>query len=144
MKKENVLNKLEGCKIEKYLCHFYEHNKNDCIDKLYSCINFPCKFDKDGKCKGRDSFNNCCCDKCVEAKGYLEYNKSKEEIKIYKKYWNNETGFYNKNSGCSLPIHLRSSTCVSYLCEFAKKEIDEKSKKIFNVLKVLIRINYMR
>lgn len=80
-----------------------------------------------------------CCSDCAKSDGYLYVdNRSYEEEQALKKRygWDNKLGFKTE-SGCSLPLHLRSTTCVSFYCEnisnsnrFAREALEARRETV--------------
>lgn len=60
-----------------------------------------------------------CCSDCAKSDGYLyvDDRSYEEQAQLKKSYgWDKKLGFKTA-SGCSLPLHLRSTTCISFYCE---------------------------
>lgn len=60
-----------------------------------------------------------CCSDCAKSDGYLYVDDRPfgEQQRLKRQYgWDKKLGFKTE-SGCSLPLHLRSTTCVSFYCE---------------------------
>ena len=113
-------------------------------------FNFPCNFDKYGRCiKSVDSM--CCCRYCATVIGYIHNirpNNSVENkldaIKKYADLYNITTGFWNKDKGCVLPHDMRSTTCIGFVCHHAHDEFKTlNGKKITQFLKLLKEYNHL-
>ena len=83
---------------------------------------YPCDFDKYGRCLKRRS-PMCCCSNCGIYIGYLDkirpvgnIKQVSEMIKKYARLYNKETGFWRKSKGCALPRNMRSTTCLGFIC----------------------------
>jgi len=60
-----------------------------------------------------------CCKDCADSDGYLYRDDVSEEAIEELKVsfgWSSVSGFKSEK-GCRLPLHLRSTTCVSFYCE---------------------------
>ena len=106
-------------------------------------INFNCGFDVNGFCiPHKNSFYSngmCCCKGCYYNIGYL-WCIHKLDISTYVRYFRVKIGFWRRGKGCILPRELRSSTCVSYMCEancnlLEKVELNSIGKKLRTVEK---------
>jgi hypothetical protein len=61
------------------------------------------------KCPGN------CCDDCYHTDGYLFLSKEQTEEKKKRFGWTKQRGFKGE-TGCKLPPHERSATCLSFAC----------------------------
>lgn len=102
------------------------------IAEMTNKIYYGCDF-QDGICTklNEDLKTNpnaskmCCCNQCGNHIGYLNYIQNNSEVlKMISSLFHPVLGFWKKDTGCSLPRKYRSSTCLSYRCDLAKKRYD--------------------
>lgn len=112
------------------------------LAQLTGEIIFRCGFDKQGKCKGsRDEDGSwlqgprCCCSGCALSLGYLK-KVSKGQANVIRKLWDKATGFWKKGKGCTLPHKYRSPTCLSFLCDSARKRHSVALERVGGLLNV--------
>jgi hypothetical protein len=80
-----------------------------------STLDFGCRFDCDGGCSKRTSFDKrACCSNCAFMFGYLKTLPA-EAVDICVANFKLGNGFWTP-TGCTLPWKYRSSTCMSYRC----------------------------
>jgi hypothetical protein len=97
-------------------------------------IDFKCGF-VNGRCiRARDKKAShlvkcgCCCSNCADHLGYLDIIGWHEGVRIkylreYERLFDSKNGFFVKGRGCSLPRHMRSSTCLTFSCDPGVYEI---------------------
>lgn len=61
-------------------------------------------------------YSHYCCDGCSKSDGYLKY-------RIEGEHYPEE--FLDEHTGCKLPIHLRSITCLTHICEERRAAMDK-------------------
>jgi len=74
---------------------------------------FPCDF-RNGVCGSRTD-PRCCCQWCDQEIGYLKSINLKS-LRKYAEAFSAKTGFWRQKVGCILSRNLRSTTCVSFIC----------------------------
>jgi len=92
--------------------------------EIVESIDFGCGF-IDGKCVAVDRRNatasiqldQICCRACHHNIGYLK-TKEAELPAEYQPYFFYPNGFLTE-TGCGLPIEMRSHRCVIYVCKYA-------------------------
>ena len=103
------------------------------LANLTSKINYGCNF-VDGKCK-EDRTEMCCCSSCYSSSGHFQERfltgdaneeAIEKELLYYVKKHKEYVGFWRKGKGCVLPRERRSSTCLTYNCNFDNFSIKEK------------------
>jgi hypothetical protein len=55
-------------------------------------------------------------------------------IDEYCSAWNRETGFFEKGVGCKLDRRLRSSICLSYVCDEVRKTMTELELAVLRLM----------
>jgi len=98
---------------------------------LTSYIKFNCNFNEAGLCKQRTNSDwhksnpkatMCCCQGCRACVGYIYHLPADPGvIKVYADNYDMETGFWRADKGCILPRSHRSSTCLTYNCDYNEK-----------------------
>lgn len=121
--------------------------KHLCIlRKLTERIEFGCDFVEDGLCKGAikqwKNETTCCCGLCYIKCGYLHFI-IESDIKEYSKLFNEETGFWKKGVGCTLPRIARSRTCLLYSCNDPKNILFD-SIKVFRAFEEFLIEKYRK
>jgi hypothetical protein len=108
------------------------------LKRLTGRIDFGCKFDKNGKCNAKNtSYKNermCCCTDCAFKIGYLNLIYEKD-VYYYTKKYNKKTGFWRKGKGCILDRHMRSNTCVTYVCGVGPNGLQDELKSLENAIR---------
>lgn len=124
-------------------------NKVKKIIPLYKLIDFKtaCDF-QNGVCVGARAARNdsiscfekpslsltkygCCCSYCYSSEGHFNGRKIyKNKLDKLKQYWTPKTGFLQKGEGCRLPIEMRSITCLTFICDIARKNMSVKDRKL--------------
>lgn len=135
---------LDHLVMPKEMAKHWQHMRHRHIigSKLMNLIKFGCNFDNNGICahakkfehppeKGTIMSEGCCCSTCFQHTGFLERIFS-DEVEIYKKHWDNKTGFFKKGTGCTLPRSYRSGMCQQYVCMegFPKNKKDQEIRSI--------------
>ncbi len=106
----------------------------------------PCQFEN-GKCIYTKNFKSSCCFSCGRSLGFYDANSYflDDPKKIFSSYgFNYKYGFFKPMEGCKIPRHLRSRTCLTYICNNVKKEISPSKKSIllaYNLL--LVKVNLL-
>lgn len=87
-------------------------------------IDYGCNF-ANGECRVKRELNRpddwrvntpmCCCKGCQQAQGYL-YELPEDHVEEINALFSDETGFWRKEVGCTLPRKWRSDVCLSYNC----------------------------
>jgi hypothetical protein len=108
------------------------------LKRLTGRIEFGCKFDKNGRCNGKKTIYNlekqCCCADCAVKMGYLQIIHEKDAL-YYAKKFNKKTGFWRKGKGCIIDRHMRSNTCIAFVCDVGPNNLKDE----LNSLKGTIR-----
>jgi len=90
--------------------------------KVLGQVDFQCGWDKDGVCFAERMENRsspmCCCVTCSTTAGFIKDDPTpvlKPDLAIYNSKWDEKTGFWTP-LGCSLPVVLRGTSCLTYNC----------------------------
>lgn len=113
-------------------------------------FNYPCFFDKYGRCLNYNIPTYCCtgCNTAVGYIGYIRPNEDvkqiKEVIKRYARLYNKETGFWRRSKGCALPRNMRSTLCVGFVCTSIRAKFESvNSIYVIKFLKLLKHYNHL-
>jgi hypothetical protein len=101
------------------------------VKKAIGSMDIGCRFDNN-ECAGCKVFKTpaFCCEGCASMNGYLSVIPS-NDMRIYIKSFNGNTGFWRPNVGCVLPHELRSRMCLSFICT----DLLSLRKEIFKEIK---------
>lgn len=101
--------------------------------KLYSYkkatkyFNYPCKFNRSGKCITTVLFSDCGCEDCAHKFGYIRHIRSAQyTINKYAALFNQTTGFWRSRKGCILPHDMRSIKCLTRICTTKFESMNSK------------------
>ncbi len=98
----------------------YTWSEWEAIATQVSTLDFGCRFDSDGGCSKRTSFDKrACCSQCAHMVGYLKTLPA-EAVAVCVAKFNPINGFWTPH-GCTLPWKYRSSTCLSYRCSAVRE-----------------------
>ena len=103
------------CNFQNGECRYYKH--------LREGIESNNRYDKMGG-------KTCCCHGCKDTRGYSSRI-------LYPKYWG-DNGYYDPETGCMLPRHLRSSVCLGFRCWIVSQELDKKFIYKLNSMTILL------
>ena len=93
-------------------------------------FNYPCKFNRMGKCIATVLFSDCGCEDCAYKFGYIRHIRSAQwTINKYAALFNQRTGFWRSNKGCILPRNLRSIKCLTRICITKRKQFETMNNK---------------
>lgn len=96
-------------------------------------IDYGCDFNNGGCKRNRERKQDqpmCCCTNCKNRMGFFNVLNWPAIEKIAPLY-NEETGFWKEGIGCSLPIDIRSVTCVTYRCGFLRDPMYEHKLELY-------------
>lgn len=100
------------------------------------------------KCK------SCCCNGCSAGSGHYSYDELQEDIykkqleMLKKEYKFTEEKGFRGRFGCKIPYHLRSFTCLHFLCyekyhDLPRSQEDRINDNIKRLFKFRIKANFL-
>lgn len=109
-------------------------------------LNYPCKFNKIGKCIATILSSNCGCEDCAHEFGYIKHIRAAQyTINKYAALFNQKTGFWRSRKGCILPRNLRSIRCLTRICIPQRKQFETmNSKKAVKFMDLLSRYTTLK
>lgn len=104
-------------------------------------FNYPCKFDRIGRCIATILSSDCGCEDCAYKFGYIKHIRAAQHtINKYAALFDQRTGFWRSNKGCILPRSLRSIKCLTRICITKRKKFESmNSKEIIEFMDLLSR-----
>lgn len=93
-------------------------------------FNYPCKFNKVGKCTTTLLSLGCGCEDCAYKFGHIRHIRYAQfTINKYAALFNQTTGFWRSNKGCILPHNMRSIKCLTRICITKRKQFETMNSK---------------
>lgn len=93
-------------------------------------FNYPCKFNRIGKCIATVLSSDCGCEDCAYKFGYIRHIRfAQYTINKYAALFDQRTGFWRSNKSCILPRNLRSVRCLTHICIAKRKEFESMNSK---------------
>lgn len=110
--------------------------------KITEHFTYLCAFDENGVCSAKSN-SKCCCFDCANHLGYLKkIRDSTNSIDVYASKFDKVYGFWELNTGCTLPRELRSTICTAFVCSTVRKKFEYiNSSKIMMFMKLLYNYN---
>jgi len=101
----------------------------------------------DNECKKYRSTRGCCQD-CYRNNAHFSHARQLTLDLIFKRFkFNKETGFFVDGKGCILPREFRSCTCLNFVCDDLRRELQLRHGgdilgEIETIISMISRIRY--